>query len=226
MELNTGKFTAFLILLGLAVTATAHAAEVYRWVDENGEVHYSESLPPDFEDKGHDVLNERGIVTDEDQKLTPPPPVEVPEEEQLKELPRDSSGQQRPKQLYSDAEMQRRMDNFLMLRYSNEQEIEDAMNVEIKQLAYDRRLLETTRESMEESYRGQIRQAANKQRAGQQIPEKTNIALNDLQMKIAENGRSLAGLELREQEIRGEFKKQLDRYRYLEEQWSEDSPDS
>ena len=74
MELNTGKFTAFLILLGLAAAAAANAAEVYRWVDENGDVHYSESLPPDFEDKGHDVLNERGIVTDEDLKLTPPPP--------------------------------------------------------------------------------------------------------------------------------------------------------
>jgi hypothetical protein len=226
MELNTGKFTTILILLGLAVAATAHAAEVYRWVDENGEVHYSESLPPDFEDKGHDVLNERGIVTDEDLKLTPPPQVEIPEEEQLKELPRDSSGLQRPKQLYSDAEMQRRMDNFLMLRYNNEQEIQDAMNVEIKQLAYDRRLLETTRESMQDSYRGQIRQAANKQRAGQQVPDKTNLELNDLQMKIAENGQSLASLELREQEIRGEFKKQLDRYRYLEEQWAEESPDS
>ena len=226
MELNTGKFTTILILLGLAGAATAHAAEVYRWVDENGEVHYSESLPPDFEDKGHDVLNERGIVTDEDLKLTPPPQVEIPEEEQLKELPRDSSGLQRPKQLYSDAEMQRRMDNFLMLRYSNEQEIQDAMDVEIKQLAYDRRLLETTRESMQDSYRGQIRQAANKQRAGQQVPEKTYVELNDLQMKIAENGQSLAGLELREKEIRGEFKKQLDRYRYLEEQWTEDSSDS
>jgi hypothetical protein len=226
MELKPKTLTTLVILTGFAVAAVANAAEVYRWVDENGEVHYSESLPPDFEDKGHDVLNERGIVTDEDLSLTPPPPEEVPDEEQLKELPRDSSGMQRPKQLYSDAEMQRRMDNFLMLRYSSEQEIEDAMNVEIKQLAYDRRLLETTRESMENSYRGQIRQAANKQRAGQQIPEKTHVELDDLQKKIIENVQSLAFLEVREQEIRVEFQKQLDRFRYLEEQWAEDSADS
>lgn len=226
MELKVKTITTLVILTGFAIAAVANAAEVYRWVDENGEVHYSESLPPDFEDKGHDVLNERGIVTDEDLSLTPPPPEEVPEEEQLKELPRDSSGLQRPKQLYSDAEMQRRMDNFLMLRYGNQQEIEDAMNVEIKQLAYDRRLLETTRDSMEKSYRGQIRQAANKQRAGQQVPEKTYVELDDLQNKIVENGRSLAFLEVREQEIRAEFQKQLDRYRYLEEAWAEDPADS
>ena len=222
MELKLNTFTTLVILTGFAVAAVANAAEVYRWVDENGEVHYSESLPPDFEDKGHDVLNERGIVTDEDLTLTPPAPEEVPEEEQLKELPRDSSGMQRPKQLYSDAEMQRRMDNFLMLRYHSEQEIKDAMNVEIKQLAYDRRLLETTRESMEKSYRGQIRQAANKQRAGQQVSRKTHLEIDDLQSKLMENGQSIASLKLREQQIRVEFQKQLDRYRFLEEQWAEE----
>jgi hypothetical protein len=226
MELKPKFFITLLTLAGLAVAAVANAAEVYRWVDKDGEVHYSESLPPDFEDKGHDVLNDRGIVTDEDLKLTPPPPEEIPQEEQLKELPRDSSGLQRPRQLYSDAEMQRRMDNFLMLRYNSEQEILDEMNVEIEQLSYDRRLLQTTRESMEKSYRGQIRQAANKQRAGQQVAEKTYIELEDLQKKIAENGQSLAFLDVREQEIRAEFQKQLDRYRYLEEQWDEESSGS
>ena len=228
MELKTRNLIAFLSysVLSLAVSADIDAAEVYRWVDENGEVHYSESLPPDFQDKGHDVLNESGIVTDEDMKLTPPPPEEIPEEEQLKELPRDSSGMQRPKQLYSDAEMQRRMDNFLMLRYHSEQEIQDAMNVEIKQLAYDRRLLETTRESMLDSYRGQIREAANKQRAGQQVPRETGLEIEDLQKKIFETDQSLANLEVREQQIRAEFQKQLDRYRFLQEHWAEDSSGS
>lgn len=226
MELKLKTFSTLVILTGFAVAVVGNAAEVYRWVDENGEVHYSESLPPDFEDKGHDVLNERGIVTDEDLTLTPPLPEEVPEEDQLKELPRDSSGLQRPKQLYSDAEMQRRMDNFLMLRYSSEQEIKDAMNVEIKQLAYDRRLLETTRESMKKSYRGQVRQAANKQRAGQQVSRKTHLEIDDLQSNLIENGQSIASLELREQQIRSEFQKQLDRYRFLEKQWAEESSDS
>jgi len=226
MELKPRIFTALLFLSGFIFAASANAAEVYRWVDENGEVHYSESLPPDFQDKGHDVLNERGIVTDEDLSLTPPPPKDTPEEEQLKELPRDSSGQQRPKQLYSDAEMQRRMDNFLMLRYDSEQEINEAMNVEIKQLAYDRRLLETTRDSMRDSYRGHLRQAANKQRAGLQVPEDAIFEINDLQAKLEVNSKSIGFLKQREKDIQEEFQKQLDRYRFLLEEWAEDSADS
>ena len=223
MELKPRLQITFLLIAGVFLAADASAAEVYRWVDENGEVHYSESLPPNFQDQGHDVLNERGIVLDEDQSLTPTPPEEVPEEEQLQELPRDSSGLKRPKALYSEAELQRRMDNFLMLRYDSEQEITDAMNVEIKQLDYDRRLLTTTRESIEEAYRGQIRQAANQQRAGQQVAEQAAIEINRLQARLAENGRTLDFMEIREVDIRAEFGKQLERYRFLEEEWAEES---
>jgi hypothetical protein len=223
MELKLRLQITFLLIAGVILAANASAAEVYRWVDENGEVHYSESLPPNFQDQGHDVLNERGIVLDEDQSLTPTPPEEVPEEEQLQELPRDSSGLQRPKALYSEAELQRRMDNFLMLRYGSEQEITDAMNVEIKQLDYDRRLLTTTRESMEEAYRGQIRQAANRQRAGQQVAEQAAIEINRLQVRLAENSRTLDNMDIREVDIRAEFGKQLERYRFLEEEWAEES---
>ena len=223
MELKPRLQITFLLIAGVFLAADASAAEVYRWVDENGEVHYSESLPPNFQDQGHDVLNERGIVLDEDQSLTPTPPEEVPEEEQLQELPRDSSGLQRPKALYSEAELQRRMDNFLMLRYGSEEEITDAMNVEIKQLDYDRRLLTTTRESIEEAYRGQISQAANQQRAGQQVAEKAAIEITRLQARLAENSRTLDSMEIREVDIRAEFGKQLERYRFLEEEWAEES---
>jgi len=225
MEPKLKSLFTVLFISGLLAVA-ANAAEVYRWVDENGEVHYSESLPPDHKDTGHDVLNERGIVLDEDQSLTPPRSEEVPEDEQLKELPRDASGLPRPKQLYSDAEMQQRMDSFLMLRYDSEQEIVDAMSVEIKQLAYDRRLLETTRESMKDSYRGQLKAAANMQRSGKQVGEDDAREINVLQTSLANNARDIEGLEARETNIRADFEKQLDRYRYLVEKWAEESSDS
>ena len=223
MELKHKLQLSSLPLLAVILASAVQAAEVYRWVDENGEVHYSETLPPDHQDKGHDVLNERGIVLDEDQQLTPPPPEEKPVEEERQELPRDASGLPRAKAMYSENEMQARMDNFLMLRYDNEQEIADAMNVEIKQLSYDRRLLETSNASMNDAYRGQIRIAAEKQRAGQQVKEETVREIDNLQARLAENAVALAGLQQREDSIRAEFQKQLDRYRYLVEQNTEDS---
>ena len=209
--------------------AEAQDQKVYRWVDEDGNVHYTESLPPDHKDSGHDVLNDRGIVLDEDMKLTPEREEETRSEEQIKaeeagELPRDSSGLPRPKPLYTEQEKQQRMDNFLMLRYESEQEIVDAMNVEIKQLNYDRRLLEGSRESMNDAYRGQIRVAADKQRAGVPIQGDVSAEIADLQSKLETNARSIAKLDQREQQIRQKFQEELDRYRFLVEKYAEENP--
>lgn len=223
MELNPKFSSIVLLCAGLLaiIPVTGAAAEVYRWVDDDGNVHYTEALPPEHNDKEHDVLNERGIVIEEDLSLKPePPPVVEPvsEDEKLKELPRDSSGLPRPKQLYSDAELQRRMDNFLMLRYESEQEIVEAMNVEIKQLNYDRHLIEGTHTSMTTAYRGHIQQAANRQRAGKPVDASVAKEIARLQADMGESSTSLAGLEQREKNIRADFQKQLDRYRYLVEQ--------
>jgi hypothetical protein len=205
----------------LLASGSAVAAKVYRWVDENGEVHYSESLPPDFEDNTHDELDERGIVRAEDQSLVPPPP-ELVSDDIPKELPRDASGMQRPKALYSEKEMQQRMDRFLMLRYDSEQEIEDAMNVEIKQLEYDRRLLQNSRDGMNQFYRGQIREAANRQRAGDEVEKDIIDSVADVKIRLESNAQSLAGLYAREQDIKKTFGVEQDRYRYLLETWAED----
>ena len=47
--------------------------------------------------------------------------------------------------------------------------------------------------------------------------------IDRLQARLAENAQSLAGLEQRETNIRDEFKKQLDRYRFLVERETEES---
>jgi len=203
------------------------AAEVYRWVDENGEVHYSATLPPEHRDRGHDVLNQQGIVVDENQKLTPAPPKPAPSsKDEPQELPRDSSGLPRPKALYSETELQQRQDNFLLLRYESEEEILEAMNVEIKQLNYDRRLLEGSRASTSQAYRGQIRVAAERQRAGLPVQAETTREIRKLRTALAANSESMAALQHREDAIRADFQKQLERYRYLIENWSEDASGS
>lgn len=214
-----------LLVIAVVTSGNALAAEVYRWIDENGEVHYSESLPPNFKEDEHDVLNSSGIVVKEDLSLKPPP-IKKLKKEEAQELPRDSSGLPRPRAQYSEAEMQRQMDNFLTLRYESEQEILDAMNIEIKQLEYDRQLLNTTQKSTLDSFEGQVREAANKQRAGLDVGEEASTEVRRLQSRLANTRSSLAAIELRELAIREDFDKQLTRYRFLMEEWERESETS
>lgn len=227
MEPRLKRFAWGLVLATLCAAPAIDAQQkVYRWVDENGEVHYTQSLPPDFKDKGHDVLDKDGLVRDEDVSMTPeftPPEEKKKAEDDRPELPRDSSGLPRPRPLYSEKETQQRMDSFLMLRYRSEEEIGEAMKVEIKQLEYDRRLLQTSRDSLHEAYRGQIRIAGNKQRAGLEVENEVSTEIRKLQSRLRENQVELDRLMVREENIRADFQTQLDRYRYLVEQYSSEA---
>lgn len=216
-------------VLALAVSAAAAAQEkkVYRWVDEDGNVHYSESLPPDFQGETHDEMRDDGIVTEEGVSRVPPPPVEEKEPENDKgELPRDKSGLKRPEPLYSDAERQQRMDRHLLLRYHSEQELVDAMEVEINQLKYDEQLLDATHGSLQSSLKSAIDDAGNRQRAGLEVGDELIVKIANLRARLGENERSLRGLELREKKIREDFNRDIERYRELVEMHSEAEEES
>jgi hypothetical protein len=79
---------------------------------------------------------------------------------------------------------------------------------------------------MLDTYRGEIREAANQQRAGLEVPQKKSKEIAQLKSRLAQSESSLNQLEERELAIRAEFDKQLKRYRYLDEKWSEESSDS
>lgn len=223
----TTAIAAFCLLtVCLAHTAWAQDKKrVYRWVDEDGNVHYSESLPPDWEGETHDQLGHDGIVKDEDVSLVPPPPPPKKEPDRndgKTELPRDKSGMKRPDPLYTDAEKRQRMDRMLMLRYKSEQEMIDEMEVEVNQLQYDERLLVATRESLETTLKSNIDLAGHRQRAGLPVGDDTLQKITQIRARLGENQQSLDGLKRREETIRAEFNQNLERYRELVELYSEE----
>ena len=75
-----GPRMALGLLIGLAglLPAGADAASsdrkstAYRWVDEQGVVHYGDSIPPQYAEKEHAVLNNQGVeVGHSDAQKTP-----------------------------------------------------------------------------------------------------------------------------------------------------------
>jgi hypothetical protein len=56
-----------LVALSLVAGVCAHAQQkqqqkVYRWVDDNGVVHYGDSVPPEYASVDRDILNEQGVA--------------------------------------------------------------------------------------------------------------------------------------------------------------------
>lgn len=78
------KFLNTLLLMAAISIASSAQAEFYRWVDDTGTIHYSDSLPPTESQKKQDLLNETGRVV----KTIPAPKTvgELEREEQLVQL--------------------------------------------------------------------------------------------------------------------------------------------
>lgn len=51
-------------LLGVATTSTVLARGFYSWVDEQGNIHYSDQVPPSHSQSGHKVIDSGGQVVD------------------------------------------------------------------------------------------------------------------------------------------------------------------
>jgi len=219
MEFDMKNLSRLCLVAGLMLAASAEA-KVYKWVDENGEVHYSESLPPDFEDKKADVLSNEGVTQQKNMSLVPPPPPPKPAAGAKKkpapaELPRDSSGRKRPAPLYTPDQVKQQQDALLLLRYDSEKEILDAMQVEIKQLGYDAALLTGSRSSLMDAYRGNIREAADKQRAGKPVEPALIAQIGSLKQKLDRNWTTMEALKVRESGIRQKFEADVATYRRL-----------
>jgi hypothetical protein len=114
-----------LILPGMATSADA--GSLYKWVDENGEVRYTDRMPQSASKRQHQTLNDQGIVinTKEAAKSS----------EELAAI--KQAEKERDKRLRAeerDKAAQRKTDQALLLTFSSEAELELAKDERIEVL--------------------------------------------------------------------------------------------
>ncbi|HVN33963.1 MAG TPA: DUF4124 domain-containing protein [Casimicrobiaceae bacterium] len=110
-----GPALALAVLLATVLLATPWQARaaVYKWVDDKGVVHYTDTLPPEAVDKARIELNKQGVeVKKTDKALTP---------EQRRGIEQDA---QKQKELARQQEEIARRDRALLSSYTSEAEID------------------------------------------------------------------------------------------------------
>ena len=111
--------TALIVSLTLSFPAMA---TLYKWVDDNGTTHYGQTIPPEYADKDHEVLNKSGRVIETQEVMTP-------ERRRAKELQDAKNHQQAEAALE-----QQRHDRTLLDTYSNVNEIDLARTRNLQQI--------------------------------------------------------------------------------------------
>jgi hypothetical protein len=201
--------TAVLLLIAASLASMPAGAQdqgvVYRWVDDQGEVHYGAILPPEFANRPHQILKNGLVIMSIDDPTAPPP-----EDEEQNPAPEPAED--------PEAEARKRLrdtDRLLLLKYRSEEAIVEAMELEVANLDYDARQIRQERTNAQSALASQIREAADRQRAG--MPDDPGLArqIASLRKRLRQNEQNHADLEAREEQIRGMFMTELHRYRFL-----------
>jgi len=200
---SSRHITAILIAGIFSLSVTSLAADTYRWKDKDGKTHYGAAVPAEYADQPYDVLNNAGIVIDhvEDTSV----PIEVRVEQKIQERA----------PLISEEERARQSDRLLVVQYRSEEEILQALELEIAQLGYDTRIINQSYRSTNAAFREQIRQAADQQRANQPIGPGQQKSIDKLYTRRASDEKKQAVMARREERIRNRYQADLERYRFL-----------
>lgn len=106
------------LTLALASAEVSFAqAQLYKWVDEKGVVHYTDKLPPEMVNKGNVELNKQGVT------IRKTEPALTPEQRRAREIEAE-----RRQQLAREQEIIDRRDRALLSTYTTENEIDLARN--------------------------------------------------------------------------------------------------
>ena len=206
MRLTSITFISTLLACGLLYGPVA-GAFVYKWVDEEGKVHYGDSVPPEFSARERKKINEQGrtIKVFEAAKT----PEEIAENKRLEAL---RLGQ------VKEAEAQARKDNVLLATYFSEA---DLLKTRDSRLASLEGLIQLTHRrirSMNHRIKQLTEDAADFERSGKPVPEMLSRQIENIRTQTIENESFILEKKAEQDEIRMEFDKDIKRFRDLKKE--------
>lgn len=175
--------TFLLCVLLSAHCADAAAQQIRRWVDDNGVVHYSETVPPEYVDRDRDLLNSQGITVGFEEGL-------VTEEERA-ELARLAAAEEKRRR---ELEAIATRDRMLLDTYLSVEDIEDLR---------DRRLeLMESQIKVTEQYLGNLRKRlGDLQREAERLAESASAGAGLPPELALDISRTTASISLYEENL-------------------------
>jgi hypothetical protein len=177
-------------------------AVAYRWVDENGVVHYGDRLPPQYAKKESAILNKQGVEVGHTEAQRTP--------EQIAEDQKRADAVLRQKQ----------HDAFLLTTYTSVKDIEALRDERLGQISGQRRAAELYVEGLHSRLNNLQSRARNfapysdkpdARRMPDDLAEDLVRTMNE--MKVQKN--ALVVKDAEESALRAEFQADIERYREL-----------
>lgn len=196
---------AMISLLGLALLPMpADAQRLYKWIDKDGNVTYSDQVPPSEADLAREELNQQGVAVKRVERAMTA--------EERAELDAQRAAQAIAERENED---QARRDHVLLGSYPSERDLERAYQERfdlIEQAIEGARMSLT---SQEKSLSDLLAHAAQLEQSGKPVPPVQQSSIETARRQTEEQRAFLARREAEKIELRSEYDVTLQRYRDL-----------
>ena len=194
------------LLAGVAAGAASDTQKkLYRWVDKNGQVHYSDSIPPEYAEQDRDVLNRHGIPVGHEEGLVTP-------EEARAKAEADKAAR--------DIQLQKQRDRTLLQVYQSVEEIEVLRDRRLELIEAQLTIQEQSLANLRAKHKQFEKQASrfqprNKEPDAEPLPEELALDLQRSTSDIGTQQQNLEKKRLERETIRTNFGADIKRFKEL-----------
>ncbi len=182
-------------------------------MDENGNVQYSDKIPPTAVKKSHEQLDKHGLVIERKERAKTPE--EIAEEQRVRKLQEETRRR---------LEEQRARDRVLLSTYRSEDDIILARDGKLATYDAQIRITYNNIARLKDRLSYQKKRAASLERQGKPIPPQLKKGIENTRREINENYASILRQENGKKRIRAKYALDLKRFRELSKLKEENRP--
>lgn len=207
------KPTILIALVTLFIPLDSMAGKLYRWVDDKGQTHYTQTLPPSDAHRARSQLDERGIVVKE---------VEAAKtEDQLRQEAEQERLRREQQRL---VEQQQAQDRVLLRTFRTEDDILMTRDGQLQAVDTSIRLTQSNIKRLKANLEEMQEDAARRELSGARVSQKLLQDISAKREALADAYRSIIDREHDKNRIRQAFARDLKRFRELKQMEQSDDP--
>lgn len=193
------------VLAGALLAPDASAQKLYRWVDEDGKVHYSQSLPPEAVDRARRELSARsGMTTGEVERA-------LTDEERLQAAAENAILETSQRLVEERAQR----DHVLTASYTTERELTRAYDERFSLVDETLKATRVSIDSQRQTLASLLTNAADREFGGQVVDAATQDSIRETYLRLASQQTLMQQREAERAALDQEFQETLARYREL-----------
>ncbi len=193
------------LLAGVAQGATQSERKLYRWVDKNGQVHYGDSIPPEYSEQDRDILNRQGVRVGHEEGLV---------------TPEEASAKAAADKAAKEVQQRKLRDRVLLQMYQSVEEIEVLRDRRLELIEAQLTIQEQSLANLRAKHAQYSKQAAhflprNKSADAMPLPEELGLDLQRSASDIVTQQQNLEKKRTERESIRATFGADIKRFKEL-----------